>query len=134
MRLKFPYTLFRGLPVPIIPLELHGPKGWRSAWAFIDSGATFSIFHSSVAEQVGFDLNQAQTVSAMLGDGDLLQARMIEVPVKVGSNQLILPIGFSSGLKVGFNILGRRGLFEAFTVCFNDRYRHLTLTAIPSLH
>jgi hypothetical protein len=70
----------------------------------------------------------------VVGDGDFLHAQMLDVSVKIGPIQLTMPIGCSSDLKVGFNILGRRGLFEAFTVCCNDRYRHLTLTSIPSLH
>jgi len=30
-------------------------------------------------------------------------------------------IGFSEGLGIGFNIMGRKDFFEKFRVCFNDK-------------
>ncbi len=42
MRLvEFPYTLYKGLQVPIIPLQLQNGGKWFELWAFVDSGATF---------------------------------------------------------------------------------------------
>jgi len=36
------------------------------------------------------------------------------------------PIGFSERLGVGFNLLGRKGIFEHFKVCFSDKERRIT--------
>ena len=43
---------------------------------------------------------------------------------------LIAPIGFSELLGVGFNILGRTGIFDKFQVCFNDHDRKWTFQKI----
>jgi hypothetical protein len=40
------------------------------------------------------------------------------------------PAGFSDALRVGFNLLGRAGFFDRFTMCFNDRARILTATRL----
>ena len=40
------------------------------------------------------------------------------------------PAGFSDALRVGFNLLGRAGIFDRFTMCFNDRARLLTVTRL----
>ena len=47
-----------------------------------------------------------------------------------GTYELIAPIGFSERLGVGFNILGRRGIFDEFQVCFNDHARRVTFEKI----
>jgi len=38
-------------------------------------------------------------------------------------------VGFSEKLGVGFNLLGRAGVFDRFKVCFQERERVLTFEA-----
>ncbi|MEK7672157.1 MAG: hypothetical protein AAB344_08060, partial [Bacteroidota bacterium] len=41
----------------------------------------------------------------------------------IGDVELEIEIGFSERLGVGFNLLGRKDLFEKFQVCFSDSKR-----------
>ncbi len=48
---EFSYTIHRGLKVPMIPLRVKSKKDWYNIWAFVDSGATYSIFEATEAER-----------------------------------------------------------------------------------
>jgi hypothetical protein len=50
--------------------------------------------------------------------------------LKIGGREITAPIGFSERLGVGFNILGRTGIFDKFQVCFNDHDRKVTFQEI----
>ena len=50
----------------------------------------------------------------------------IQNHVQIGTTEITVPIGFSERLGVGFNLLGRSGVFNQFEVCFNDRARRVT--------
>lgn len=130
MRLKFAYSLFRGLAVPILPLELLGQSGWYQVWAFVDSGATYSLFGVDVAQRLGIPVKSGQRVAVIFGDGKQAVAYVQDLEMRLGSVAMRLPIGFTNELRVGFNILGRKGLFDVFTVCFNDRYQQISFTRI----
>ena len=40
------------------------------------------------------------------------------------------PAGFSDALHMGFNLMGRAGFFNRFSMCFNDRAKTLTVTRL----
>ena len=52
------------------------------------------------------------------------------IKVRFAGMEFSAPAGFSDALKVGFNLLGRAGFFDRFTMCFNDRARVLTATRL----
>ena len=41
--------------------------------------------------------------------------------MKIGEVEFKAEVGFSERLGVGFNLLGRKDVFEIFKVCFDDR-------------
>jgi hypothetical protein len=53
-----------------------------------------------------------------------------DLTLRLGEFEVIAPIGFSERLGVGFNILGRKGIFDQFQVCFNDHTRKVTFQKI----
>lgn len=57
----------------------------------------------------------------------------MNLTTRIGEWLINAPIGFSERLGVGFNILdilGRKGIFDQFQVCFNDRTRKVTFQKI----
>ncbi len=121
MRLvEFPYTLYKDLQVPIIPLQLQNGGEWFELWAFVDSGATFSIFAAREATGMGLDLSQALQRMIVVGDGSFIPASFVKLPMRIGEFELEAEVGFSEKLGVGFNLLGRKDIFNAFRVCFSD--------------
>ncbi len=128
MRLKFPYSAYKGIKVPLIPLQLRGKSGWHWVWAFVDSGATYSIFHGDVAARLGLDPSSGKKVSAMVGDGKTIDVFLKKLEVNLQEKIFTATIGFSDELKIGFNLLGREDVFRVFRVCLSDRYHQVTFT------
>ncbi len=132
MRLKFPYSNYKGLKVPLIPIQIQGKESWHWTWAYVDSGATYSIFHSDVAQRLGLDLSGGRKLTAIVGDGKTISVSLQKLCINLGGKKFHAAIGFSSGLRVGFNLIGREDFFEIFRVCFSDKYREVTFSEMKS--
>jgi predicted aspartyl protease len=107
----------------IIPLILHGSHKIRiRTEAFVDSGATFSIFNMDIAKSLKFNLKNAREQFFVVGDGSFIPAKVIRIPVEIGEEKIIADIAFSEKLNIGFNLPGRKGIFEYFDeIAFNDK-------------
>jgi hypothetical protein len=121
--IEFPYTYYKGLYIPIIPLQLQHRDEWFRLWAFVDSGATFSIFSMREALRMGLSLSSALERMILVGDGTSIPASFVKLPARIDDVELEVEIGFSERLGVGFNLLGRKDVFERFQVCFSDSKR-----------
>ncbi|MBI4411380.1 MAG: hypothetical protein HY541_02720 [Deltaproteobacteria bacterium] len=125
--LVFPYSYHRGRSLPIIPVGIKGQKDqWWKVNAYLDSGAFYSIFDDSVADLLGLSLTTGTRMLAVVGDGDSLPFYLHKVSLQVGKNRFLMNIGFSSRLKVGFNILGL-DLFDRYKITFDNRRHHVIL-------
>lgn len=130
MRIKFPYTHYHGLTVPILPVEFLGPSGWHTIWGFLDSGATYSILSHEEAQKLGLDYKDGIKISVVVGDGKGIEIFLHKLKFRIHKREFFITAGFSKELGVGFNLFGRKDLFEIFRVCFSDRYREITLTLL----
>jgi len=129
--LAFPYQFNRrfGTWHPIIPIRMHGPSGLTAdVTAYLDSGAAFSVFEATEAVALGFDLTRGRTKSAIAGDGGILRCTILPVHFEVGGYKVLAEVGFSSDLKVGFNILVLVVFFDRFReVVFQHRHKRVLL-------
>ena len=119
---EFPYTLHKGYLMPIIPITIQDHK----LWVYVDSGATFSMVGAAEAGDMGINWQSGRRQMVVVGDGSYIPTFIHEIPIQLGASQITVPIGFSERLGVGFNLLGRTGVFDQFEVCFNDRARKVT--------
>ena len=124
--IEFPYILHKQYLMPIIPLLVEDHK----LWAFVDSGATFSIFSIDDARRIGIDWDKGRRQMIVVGDGSYIPTYFHDLKLQIGDREITAPIGFSERLGVGFNILGRTGIFDKFQVCFNDHDRKVTFQKI----
>jgi len=120
--IDFPYTLHKGHLMPIIPITIQNHK----VWVYVDSGATFSMISAAEAGDMGIDWQGGRRQMVVVGDGSYIPTFIHNFPIQIGSTQIDVPIGFSERLGVGFNLLGRTGVFNRFEVCFNDHARRVT--------
>lgn len=128
--IKLKYAIWKGIKVPIIPLELCYREEWKTVWAYVDSGATYSIFDLDTALRLGIeDIKIGERVDLRVGDGDFLPVYLHRISVRIEGEKFESLIGFSEELKIGFNLLGRIGIFDKFKVCFDDRKGILALSA-----
>ncbi|MBI4527250.1 MAG: retroviral-like aspartic protease family protein [Deltaproteobacteria bacterium] len=125
---EFPYTLHKGYLLPIIPVSIDSHK----IWVFVDSGATFSILSVPEAERIGVDWRSGRPQMIVVGDGSFIPTFIHNLTIQIGTSQVAAPVGFSERLGVGFNLLGRTGIFDRFQVCFNDRARRVTFQQLSS--
>ena len=124
--IEFPYTLHKGYLMPIIPITIQKHK----VWVYVDSGATFSMISAAEAGDMGINWQTGRRQMVVVGDGSYIPTFIHDLPVQIGGMQITVPIGFSERLGVGFNLLGRTGVFSLFEVCFNDHARKVTLEPI----
>ena len=126
--IEFPYTRHRGYLKPIVPVSINSHR----LWAFVDSGATFSVLTVDEAARIGIYWQSGRRQMIVVGDGSYIPTFIHDLTIQIGGSQITAPIGFSERLGVGFNLLGRTGVFNQFEVCFNDHTQKVTFQPIPS--
>jgi len=124
----FHYKLLYKRWLPIVPVLLR----WRGlsfgSEAYVDSGAFYSIFKIGVAARLGVDLSRAKERMFVVADGSFIPAKIVKIPIEIGARRRIAEIAFSDRLNIGFNLLGRKDVFEAFDeVIFRESAREVEL-------
>lgn len=129
--MKFPYVeLESQIFAPVVRLEIESPLRWIETEAYVDSGATYSIFKPDVAEILKLNYLKGHRTLLTVGDGGLIPVYLHNLKVKFAGHIFNAKIGFSDKLGVEFNLLGRHSFFEKFIICFNDKNKVLSATWI----
>lgn len=110
---------------PIIPLNIKGKDGWIAFEVYVDSGATYSIFHSSRAEILDLNFKKGKKILVTVGDGQQIGVYLWQMKVRLGDDSFKATIGFSGELGVNFNLLGRKSFFDRYLICFNDKNKYI---------
>lgn len=130
--LSFPYISLHGKhPLPIVPLELKGPSGWKEIMAYVDSGASFSIFSVNEALRLGIDYTRGKKMMITVGDRSSIPVFLHRLSARIAHVLFKATIGFSPRLGVGFNLLGRKDVFARFDVTFSDSRHIITFSPRP---
>jgi|SRR5665648_125372 len=124
--MEYSYILFKMKYLPMIPIELKGSE-WVDFYAYVDSGASYSVFHSDIAEILNLNYEDGEKTYITVGDGSLITVFKHQVQVRLEGQEFMATIGFSKNLGIGFNILGREFFFDRFVFCFDDRKRVLII-------
>jgi predicted aspartyl protease len=74
--IEFPYTRHKGYFMPIVPLSIQGHK----LWAFVDSGATFSVLTVGEAARIGIDWQSGRLQMIVVGDGSYIPTYYSQSP------------------------------------------------------
>ena len=123
----FPYIVYRGRFYPIIPVIVE-VREKSVVHALVDSGATVSLFHTSIAEDIGIDLTGAEQVY-LAGIGGYVRAyvkKQLKVTIE-GLGGIHIPIAFTEYIVSDLAILGRQGFFEAFEITFREWEKKLII-------
>lgn len=130
-RLEFPYLKdAQGRYAPIVYLQVWTGNRWLYLQAYVDSGASWSVFHVDVAQLLRINLSRAKRRYVSLGNGSVLPIYLQPVRVRFAGAEFTAQVGFSDALRMGFNLMGRAGFFNRFSMCFNDRARLLTVSRL----
>jgi hypothetical protein len=119
--IEFKYSRYKEHYLPIVPVRINDGKLWHEVRVFVDSGATYSVLDYKEAERLGIDTTRGEKLYVKVGDGGYISVNIVSLPIRIGDIEFTARIGFSKDLGVGFNILGRKDVFEKFTICFSDK-------------
>ena len=126
-----PYKIFgESDRLPFVTLGMRGPHKEAVVEAFVDSGADFSIFHAGWMDYLGLPRSKAVVKKIQVGDGDYIEALWIPVNVAFYGQNFQAPLTFSKSLGPDFNLLGRKGFFNRFKFCFDDKNFCLSVTPL----
>ncbi len=118
--MRFNYQYFEGKFLPIISLQLKGREGWLTFNGFVDTGASYSIFHYDVIEVLGLSEKDGQQEEMIIGDGDKIIVNVFKIQVSIAGETFFAKIGFSKQLAINMYIIGRKDIFEYSLVSFNE--------------
>ena len=120
--MRFPYVQFRGMFSPIVPIRFRFKNGsWVEFKAYVDSGAGYSIFHAEITEILGLELEEGDKAYVTVGDGSLIPVYSHQIMIQLADEEFEAMVGFSRRLGIGFNIIGRKDIFERFRICFDEK-------------
>jgi gag-polyprotein putative aspartyl protease len=116
---SFPYKRFFNDYYPIIKIHLKGPNGITELEAYVDSGASTSIFDVSVAHDLRIDYTKGKRRMALVGNGAHMSMYVHKIPIKIGNIWVKTTVGFSSELGSSINLLGQKDIFDSFKITFD---------------
>lgn len=127
--IAFPYKSIRGRPAPMITVGLALGRDWIPLEMYVDSGAAYSVVQASVARGLEFNYQAGERIYVQVGDGSFIPVYLHDLTIQLRQTRVVARVGFSEKLGIGFNLLGREGVFDRFRVCFDEP--HSTLTFEP---
>lgn len=122
-KIGFPYARYKKDFYPIIKIQVTGPAGPLETEVYVDTGASVSIFLTTIALDLGIDYTKGELVYSMIGDGGFIPVYLHTIPIKIGYVAFRARIGFSANLSADFNLLGQKDIFDSFIVTFDKRSR-----------
>lgn len=126
-----PYKIFGDKSrLPFSRFQINGPKNSLIIEAFVDSGADLTICHAACMEDLGLPIKGGLSKKIQVGDGDEIHAQLFWLSVSFYGYLFKAPICFSERLGPGFNLLGRRGFFDRFRFCFDDKHARLSVNRL----
>ncbi len=118
---RYNYKRSRSSKLPIITLAIFHKGEWFPVEAYVDSGATYSVFTAQIADHIGLSYRNGTRKYVQVGNGGYIPIYLHNLKIQIGRNRLRVPLGFSEKLGVNFNLLGRTGIFDFFKVCFDEK-------------
>jgi hypothetical protein len=128
--MRLPYRRLRGELAPVVFLRLYHSRRQADDYAFVDSGARYSVFGTDLAERLGIDVLSGRHSFVVGLDGRFVSIYLHSVGLEIGAYRITAEVGFSNQLRIGFNLLGRHSVFNVLQFCFNDRDGELTVSRL----
>jgi hypothetical protein len=120
------YSLYRRRWSPLVPLTLISSQRSIQSEGYLDSGAFYSVFRLELLSRLGLQPRQGKARYMVVADGSFIPVHIFRLPVEMVGQRFITEIAFSDRLGVGFNVIGRKGIFEHFEeIIFRERRREV---------
>jgi hypothetical protein len=112
---SYDYQILVGdrFPRPICEIKLYGSKRAVPQRVLVDSGAEYTIFHESVAEDLGIELANGQRMPVQYG-GSTAFGTLVDTVIEVGGCRFRVDAIYVERLDFPYGLLGRRCVFSRF--------------------
>lgn len=132
LEFKVPYknTLYENFGFvqdPRVTLPLRTTTGYVDTTFLLDSGAVVSTMPLQAAHDTGVDLTRAKRITLQGFSGVPAFAYLDKVTVRIGNKDYEFPATFTESSKTTY-ILGRKGLFDDFSILFDHEQRAIIIT------
>lgn len=117
---------------PYLIVRLISGKRHKDVISLVDSGADLCLFHSDIARMLGIAIEAGPQLAfqGISGVRETAYLHRIDLVVR-GLNAISLDVGFTNSMSVGTGLLGQRGFFEQFQVCFHLDQKSFEITSLP---
>lgn len=121
------YESFGFVQEPKVTMPMKTTSGYVNTTFLLDSGAVVSTLPLQAAKDTGVDLTQAKRITLQGFSGVPAFAYLAKITVKIGNTDFEFPATFTESNSTTY-ILGRKGLFDDFTINFDHEQRVITIS------
>ena len=104
---------------PIIPLLVGFGNDWVPINALVDSGANLCIFNADVGRALGIEIEKGEKL-ILSGIAGKITSFVHKIKLNIEGEEMEVEAAFTDELAVSINLLGRKDLFERFSITFDD--------------
>lgn len=120
------YENFGFVQEPKVTMPLKTVGGYVDTTFLLDSGAVVSTLPLQAAHDTGVDLAKAKRITLQGFSGVPAFAYMDKIIIQIGGVDFEFPATFTESNSTTY-ILGRKGLFDDFTINFDHENRVITI-------
>lgn len=121
------YESFGFVQEPKVTMPLLTIRGYIDTTFLLDSGAVVSTLPLQAAQDTGVDLSRAKRITLQGFSGVPSFAYLDKIIIKIGNTDYELPATFTESNATTY-ILGRKGLFDDFSINFDHEERVITIS------
>lgn len=121
------YESFGFVQEPKVTMPMKTTQGYVDTTFLLDSGAVVTTLPLQAAKDTGVDLSKAKRITLQGFSGVPAFAYLDKITIKIGSTDFEFPATFTESNSTTY-ILGRKGLFDEFSINFNHVDRVITIS------
>lgn len=121
------YESFGFVQEPKVTMPLKTTSGYVDTTFLLDSGAVVSTLPLGAAHDTGVDLSKAKRITLQGFSGVPAFAYLDKITIKIGNTDFEFPATFTESSSTTY-ILGRKGLFDEFSINFDHEERVITIS------
>ncbi|EKD80588.1 MAG: hypothetical protein ACD_40C00052G0002 [uncultured bacterium] len=121
------YESFGFVQEPKVTMPLKTTTGYVDTTFLLDSGAVVTTLPLQAAQDTGVDLARAKRITLQGFSGVPAFAYLDKITIKIGEQEFEFPATFTESSATTY-ILGRKGLFDDFSINFDHEERIITIS------
>ena len=127
MKITFEYFQKGSSFYPLIDIAVKEQSKKLKVKALVDSGASYSVFRSEVAEFLGLDIEKGKKMYLEGVGGRILGYLHILLMSTDGVLYYQCKVVFSKEFTVSFNLLGRDNFFHPYVISFLEKDKKIVI-------